>query len=132
MQITKKDPSVAEREEMDKISRVWVSIARRDIPKHHRTFNNLHRRQQADAKRCSENCQREVSYSFSFLFPKKDISLVASFMLFWGFHDTQVKLKVARSFKFMRGASVRTRKLARDMLAYWKKADKEQVSNCLF
>ncbi|CAA6662147.1 unnamed protein product [Spirodela intermedia] len=96
-QIMKKDPSVFEREEMDKIGRVWVSIARRDIPKHHRIFNNFHRKQLADAKRCSENCQREV------------------------------KLKVARSFKLMRGASVRTRKLARDMLAYWKKADKEQA-----
>ncbi|XP_078444984.1 DNA helicase INO80-like protein isoform X2 [Wolffia australiana] len=96
-QIVKKDPSVVEREEMEKIGRVWINIARRDIPKHHRTFNNLHRRQMADAKRCSENCQREV------------------------------KVKVARSFKLMRGASVRTRKLARDMLAYWKKADKEQA-----
>lgn len=58
----KKDPSVFEREEMDKIGRIWVSIARRDIPKHHRIFNNFHRKQLADAKRCSENCQREVCY----------------------------------------------------------------------
>uniref|UniRef100_A0A1D1YT28 Chromatin-remodeling ATPase INO80 n=1 Tax=Anthurium amnicola TaxID=1678845 RepID=A0A1D1YT28_9ARAE len=96
-QIVKKDPLVLEREEMERIGKVWLGIARRDIPKHHRVFNNFHRKQLADAKRCSENCQREV------------------------------KLKVGRSLKLMRGASVRTRKLARDVLAYWKKADKEQA-----
>ncbi|KAK9289646.1 hypothetical protein L1049_007804 [Liquidambar formosana] len=93
----KKDPSVIEREEMEKIGKVWVNIVRRDIPKHHRVFTTFHRKQLIDAKRFSENCQREV------------------------------KMKVSRSLKLMRGAAIRTRKLARDMLLYWKRVDKEMA-----
>ncbi|GKU89799.1 hypothetical protein SLEP1_g3891 [Rubroshorea leprosula] len=93
----KKDPSVIEREEMDKIGKVWVSIVRRDIPKHHRIFTTFHRKQLIDAKRFSENCQREV------------------------------RAKVIRSQKLMRGAGIRTRKLARDMLLFWKRVDKEMA-----
>ncbi|XP_041024464.1 chromatin-remodeling ATPase INO80-like isoform X1 [Juglans microcarpa x Juglans regia] len=93
----KKDPSVIEEEEKEKIGKVWVNIVRRDIPKHHRIFTALHRKQLIDAKRFSENCQREV------------------------------KMKVSRSLKLMRGAAIRTRKLARDMLLYWKRVDKEMA-----
>lgn len=96
-QKVKKDPSVIEKEEMEKIGKVWVNIVRRDLPKHHRIFTTFHRKQIIDAKRFSENCQREV------------------------------KLKVSRSLKFMRGSSIRTRKLARDMLLYWKRVDKEMA-----
>lgn len=39
----------------------------------------------------------------------------------------QVKLKVGRSLKVMRGAGIRTRKLTRDMLVFWKRVDKEMV-----
>ncbi|KAG7958774.1 hypothetical protein I3843_10G034500 [Carya illinoinensis] len=93
----KKDPSVIEEEEKEKIGKVWVNIVRRDIPKHHRIFSAFHRKQLIDAKRFSENCQREV------------------------------KMKVSRSLKLMRGAAIRTRKLARDMLLYWKRVDKEMA-----
>ncbi|KAK4432107.1 Chromatin-remodeling ATPase INO80 [Sesamum alatum] len=93
----KKDPSVIEREEMEKISKYWVNIARKEIPKHHRIFTNFHRKQLTDAKRISETCQREV------------------------------KMKVSRSLKLMRGAAIRTRKLARDMLVFWKRVDKEMA-----
>lgn len=93
----KKDPAVIEREEMEKIGKVWVNIVRRDIPKHHRIFTTCHRKQLIDAKRFSENCQREV------------------------------KLKVSRSLKLMRGAAIRTRKLARDMVIFWKRVDKEMA-----
>ncbi|KAK3217953.1 hypothetical protein Dsin_011923 [Dipteronia sinensis] len=93
----KKDPSVIEREEMEKIGKVWVNIVRRDIPKHHRIFTTFHRKQLIDAKRFSENCQREV------------------------------KMKVSRSLKLMRGAPLRTRKLTRDMLLFWKRVDKEMA-----
>ncbi|KAJ6304183.1 hypothetical protein OIU77_017955 [Salix suchowensis] len=92
-----KDPSVIAREEMEKIGKVWVNIVRRDIPKHHRIFTTFHRKQLIDAKRFSENCQREV------------------------------KLKVSRSLKIMKGAAIRTRKLARDMLLFWKRVDKEMA-----
>ncbi|CAK7342664.1 unnamed protein product [Dovyalis caffra] len=92
-----KDPSVIEREEMEKIGKVWVNIVRRDIPKHHRIFTTFHRKQLIDAKRFSENCQREV------------------------------KMKVSRSLKIMKGAAIRTRKLARDMLLFWKRVDKEMA-----
>ncbi|KAJ4824645.1 putative DNA helicase ino80 [Turnera subulata] len=92
-----KDPSVIEREEMERIGKVWVNIVRRDIPKHHRIFTTFHRKQLIDAKRFSESCQREV------------------------------KLKVSRSLKLMRGATIRTRKLARDMLLFWKRIDKEMA-----
>ncbi|XP_043726158.1 chromatin-remodeling ATPase INO80 isoform X2 [Telopea speciosissima] len=96
-QIVKKDPASIEKEEMEKVGKVWVNIVRRDIPKHHRFFTNFHRKQLTDAKRFSEICQREV------------------------------KLKVSRSLKLMRGAAIRTRKLARDMLVFWKRVDKEQA-----
>ncbi|OVA07298.1 SNF2-related [Macleaya cordata] len=96
-QTGKKDPLLIEKEEMDKIGKIWVSIVRRDIPKHHRTFTSFHRKQITDAKRFSETCQREV------------------------------KLKVSRSVRLMRGAAIRTRKLARDMLVFWKRVDKEQA-----
>lgn len=56
----KKDPSVIEKEEMDRIGKIWVNIVRRDIPRHHRAFTNLHKKQLVDAKRFSEACQREV------------------------------------------------------------------------
>lgn len=39
-------------------------------------------------------------------------------------------MKVSRSLKLMRGAAIRTRKLARDMLMFWKRVDKEMVSCC--
>lgn len=57
-----------EKEERDKIGKAWVNIARRDIPKHHRVFTNFHKKQLADAKRCSETCQREAcATSLAFL-----------------------------------------------------------------
>lgn len=59
-QIVKKDPSVIEKEELEKIGKLWVNIARRDIPKHHRLFTNFQKKRLADAKRFSETCQREV------------------------------------------------------------------------
>ncbi|XP_075508826.1 LOW QUALITY PROTEIN: chromatin-remodeling ATPase INO80 [Primulina tabacum] len=93
----KKDPSVIEREEIEKTLKYWVSMVRKDIPKHHRNFSSFHRKQLTDAKRFSESCQREV------------------------------KMKVSRSLKLMRGAALRTRKLARDMLLFWKRVDKEMV-----
>lgn len=36
-------------------------------------------------------------------------------------------MKVSRSLKWIRSASIRTRKLARDMLLFWKRVDKEMV-----
>jgi hypothetical protein len=36
-------------------------------------------------------------------------------------------MKVSRSLKWTRTASIRTRKLARDMLLFWKRIDKEMV-----
>ncbi|XP_062100272.1 chromatin-remodeling ATPase INO80-like [Humulus lupulus] len=83
---------------MEKIGKVWVNIVRRDMPNHHRNFTAFHRKQLIDAKRVSENCQREV------------------------------KLKVSRSLKLMKGAPIRTRKIARDMLLFWKRVDKEMVT----
>lgn len=37
-------------------------------------------------------------------------------------------MKVSRSLKLMRGAAIRTRKLARDMSIFWKRVDKEMVN----
>ncbi|XP_073223338.1 chromatin-remodeling ATPase INO80-like [Cicer arietinum] len=93
----KKDPASIEKEETDRIGKIWVNIVRRDIPKHHRNFTTFHRKQLIDAKRCSEYCQREV------------------------------RMKVSRSLKWNRGASIRTRKLSRDMLLFWKRIDKEMA-----
>uniref|UniRef100_A0A7N0TWC5 Chromatin-remodeling ATPase INO80 n=1 Tax=Kalanchoe fedtschenkoi TaxID=63787 RepID=A0A7N0TWC5_KALFE len=96
-QTVNKDPSMVEREELDKIAKVWVSLVRKDLPKHHRVFTSFHRKQMAEAKRFSEGCQREV------------------------------KQKAGRSLKQMKAAAIRTRKLARDMLLYWKRVDKEMA-----
>lgn len=56
----KKDPSVIEKEEKEKIGKYWVNIVRKDIPRHHRNFCNFHKKQLTDAKRFAEVCQREV------------------------------------------------------------------------
>ncbi|KAL1312465.1 hypothetical protein HN51_039075 [Arachis hypogaea] len=96
-QKVKKDPALIEKEEMERIGKIWVNIIRRDIPKHQRNFTALHRKQLVDAKRFAENCQREV------------------------------RLKVSRSIKWTRTAGIRTRKLARDMLLFWKRIDKEMA-----
>ncbi|KAJ1297121.1 hypothetical protein BS78_01G353700 [Paspalum vaginatum] len=95
-QIVKKEPSVIVKEESEKTYKLWQSLATKSIPKHHRNFNALLKKRQVDAKRFSDSCQREV------------------------------KLKVSRSLKLMRCAAIRTRKLARDMLLFWKRVDKEQ------
>ncbi|KAK3127778.1 hypothetical protein QOZ80_7AG0578330 [Eleusine coracana subsp. coracana] len=95
-QIAKKEPSLIVKEESEKINKLWQSLATKSIPRHHRNFNALLKKRQIDAKRFSDSCQREV------------------------------KLKVSRSLKLMRYAAVRTRKLARDMLIFWKRIDKEQ------
>ncbi|EXB39079.1 DNA helicase INO80 [Morus notabilis] len=63
-QKAKKDPSVIEREEREKIGKFWINI---------------------------------------------------------------VKLKVSRSLKLMKSAAFRTRRLARDMLLFWKRVDKEMA-----
>lgn len=60
----KKDPSEIEKEEIEKIGKVWFNIVRRDIPKHHKIFTNFHKKQLTDAKRFSETCQREVLTMF--------------------------------------------------------------------
>ncbi|XP_059668388.1 chromatin-remodeling ATPase INO80 isoform X2 [Cornus florida] len=96
-QKVKKDPSMIEKEEKEKITKYWVNIVRKELPRHHRIFTNFHRKQLTDAKRFSETCQREV------------------------------KMKVSRSLKLMRGAAIRTRKLARDMVVFWKRVDKEMA-----
>lgn len=94
-QVVKKEHSEIMKEELATFLKRWQNITR-NIPKHHKNFTALLRKRQMDAKRFSENCQREV------------------------------KLKVSRSLKLMRSAPIRTRKLARDMLIFWKRVDKEQ------
>ncbi|QCD96973.1 DNA helicase INO80 [Vigna unguiculata] len=96
-QKVKKDPALIEKEEIERCGKIWVNIVRRDIPKHHRNFTTFHRKQLIDAKRVSETCQREA------------------------------RMKVSRSLKWTRAAGMRTRKLARDMLLFWKRIDKEMA-----
>lgn len=66
-QKVKKDPSAIEREENEKISKYWVNIARKEIPRHHRIFTNFYRKQITDAKRVSETCQKEVCASATYV-----------------------------------------------------------------
>ncbi|KAI9111492.1 hypothetical protein K1719_017182 [Acacia pycnantha] len=96
-QKVKKDPSLIEKEEMERIGKVWVNIVR-DIQDHRKLFpDGFHRKQLADAKRFSENCQREVT------------------------------MKVSRSLKFKKSVAIRTRRLAKDVLMFWKRSDKEMA-----
>lgn len=55
-----------------------------------------------------------------------NLEFVVLILKLWIFF--KVKMKVSRSLKLMRGAAIRTRKLARDMLLFWKRIDKEMVS----
>ncbi|CAN8254382.1 unnamed protein product [Cochlearia groenlandica] len=91
------DPAVIEKAERDKIRKAWINIVRRDIPKHHRNFTTFHRKQSIDAKKFADGCQREV------------------------------RIKVARSFKLPRSAPIRTRKISRDMMLFWKRYDKQMA-----
>ncbi|CAN6484002.1 unnamed protein product [Victoria cruziana] len=93
-QVVKKDPSMIEKEERDKLKKAWDNMLK-NFGRHYKMFVNFHRKQVIDAKKFSESCQREV------------------------------KLRATRSLKYMRGAPMRTRKLARDMLVFWKRMDKE-------
>ncbi|XP_031494199.1 chromatin-remodeling ATPase INO80 [Nymphaea colorata] len=93
-QVVKKDPSVIEKEERDKLKKAWDNMLK-NFGRHYKMFVNFHRKQVMDAKKFSESCQREV------------------------------KLRATRSLKYMRGAPMRTRKLARDMLVFWKRMDRE-------
>lgn len=101
-----KDPSVIEREEMEKISKFWVNIARKEIPKHHKVFTNYHRKQITDAKRVSETCQREVCVVLFaiFLFLFYCLALFPLLPLYtinecFNLGYFQVKMKVSRSLK---------------------------------
>ncbi|XP_010504655.1 PREDICTED: DNA helicase INO80 isoform X1 [Camelina sativa] len=93
----KNDPAVIEKAERDKFRKLWINIVRRDIPKYHRIFTTFHRKQSIDAKRFADGCQREV------------------------------RMKVARSYKIPRTAPIRTRKISRDMLLFWKRYDKQMA-----
>jgi DNA helicase INO80 len=58
-QIVKKEHSEIAKEDLASFMKRWQIIAR-NIPKHHRNFAALLKKRQMDAKRFSENCQREV------------------------------------------------------------------------
>lgn len=60
-QIVKKEHSEIVKEDLASFLKRWHIIAR-NIPKHHRNFTALLKKRQMDAKRFSENCQREVLY----------------------------------------------------------------------
>jgi len=55
-----KDAALIEKEEMEKLGKIWVNIVRRDLPRHHRNFTTFHRKQVVDAKRAADICQREA------------------------------------------------------------------------
>ncbi|KAL9295296.1 Chromatin-remodeling ATPase INO80 [Arabidopsis thaliana] len=93
----KNDPAVIEKTERDKLRKAWINIVRRDIAKHHRIFTTFHRKLSIDAKRFADGCQREV------------------------------RMKVGRSYKIPRTAPIRTRKISRDMLLFWKRYDKQMA-----
>ena len=46
-----KDPSVFEREDAEKIGKLWANIVKRDFPKHHKNFLLYYRKQSNDAKK---------------------------------------------------------------------------------
>ncbi|KAG6552261.1 hypothetical protein Mapa_006111 [Marchantia paleacea] len=94
---SKKDPALVAREDFDKIGRHWANLVRKDLPKHHKFFMTYHKRQLVDVKRFAEFCQREV------------------------------RTRNMRSLKLLRAAPMRIRRLARDMVIFWKRVDKEQA-----
>lgn len=95
--LIKRDPAVIVKEDNDKIGKYWVNLLRKDLPKHHKNFVAYYRKQSQDAKKFAECCQREVKY------------------------------RGLRSLKVMKAAPMRIRKLARDMVIFWKKVDREQA-----
>nr|ATG70771.1 INO80 [Microbiota decussata] len=96
-QLIQKDPSVVEREDAERIKKYWVTILKRDLQKHQKTFLFCHKKLATDAKKVAEYCQKEV------------------------------KARSTRSLKMVKAAAMRTRKLSRDMLVFYKKVDKEQA-----
>ncbi|KAG0597031.1 hypothetical protein M758_UG305700 [Ceratodon purpureus] len=93
----RRDPVEVELEDGEKVGKYWVNLVRKDLPKYQKYFANFYKKQIQDCKRVAELCQREV------------------------------KNRNVRSLKVMKAAPVRTRRLSRDMIIFWKKWDKEQV-----
>ena len=58
-QIVKREHSEIVKEDLLSFLKRWQIIVR-NMPKHHRNFSALLKKRQMDAKRFSENCQREV------------------------------------------------------------------------
>lgn len=58
----KKDPSMIEKEERDKLKKAWDNMLK-NFGRHYKMFVNFHRKQVIDAKKFSESCQREVHYA---------------------------------------------------------------------
>eukprot|EP00897_Mesotaenium_endlicherianum_P002362 jgi/Mesen1/2153/ME000152S01239 len=94
---SKKDPGVAAREEAEKVAKCWANLVRKDLPRGHKQFVIYYKKQAQDCKRVAELCQREV------------------------------KGRMARSLKAARAAPARTRRIARDMIIFWKRVDREQA-----
>ena len=49
-----------EDDERSLIRRYWALLVRRDLPRHTRAFQSFHRKRAAEARKYSEQCQREV------------------------------------------------------------------------
>lgn len=84
-------------ESPEKIRENWTKIVKRDLPKHQKAFLKYHKKKSYDAKKVADYCQKEV------------------------------KSRHLRSLKLVKGKVPCTRKLAKDMLLFWKLVDKEQA-----
>ncbi|CAI5958154.1 unnamed protein product [Closterium sp. NIES-64] len=95
--LSKMEQEAALLKEMEKTAKAWSSMVRKDLLKHHRLFVMTHKKQSLDCKRTAELCQREV------------------------------RARVTRSVKAAKGAPLRMKRLARDMVLFWRRYDREQT-----
>ncbi|XP_024521051.1 DNA helicase INO80 isoform X1 [Selaginella moellendorffii] len=94
---TTKNATEIAHEDVEKVAKFWVSLVKRDLPKHFKAFTTYHKKQMAECKRLTDACQKEV------------------------------KLRNTKIMRAMKNAPIRNRKLARDMINFWRKLDKEQA-----
>ncbi|CAD7705356.1 unnamed protein product, partial [Ostreobium quekettii] len=89
------NPELRDRLEEVEVRKHWAGMVKRDLPRTYRNWQTFCKKQSQDAKKLAEFCRREVR---------------------------QRVARVSREATKMQGVM---KKLAKDMLAYWKKADKE-------
>lgn len=85
------------KQETANIKRAWANIVKKDIPKAYRLYQKFKADQEANNKKLSQNCLKEV------------------------------RKKAVKTQRLAKESVVRARKLTKEMCQYWRKRDKEMA-----